>query len=88
MGNWLIKNVDGNDHAICSVCGDDTFLDPEWTDMDLWNYCPNCGAKMKESKTKYMYNDWLIQVKNYNNKEYMELSDDEQHDLYEEYLRS
>ena len=48
MGKWLIKRVGDYDHAICSVCGDDSFLSPEWDALELYRYCPNCGAKMQE----------------------------------------
>lgn len=50
MGQWLIKRVGDYDHAICSVCGDDSFLSPEWDALELYRYCPNCGAKMQEVK--------------------------------------
>ena len=47
MGKWLIKMVGDYDHAICSVCGDDSFLSPEWDALELYKYCPNCGTKME-----------------------------------------
>ena len=34
----------------CSVCGDSWVLDEDFdfdVVKDCWNYCPNCGAKMK-----------------------------------------
>lgn len=48
MGKWLIKNVGDSEHAICSVCGDDSYLSPEWDALELYKYCSNCGAKMQE----------------------------------------
>ena len=30
----------------CSVCKDCNIYD-EWADGKKWNFCPNCGAKMK-----------------------------------------
>lgn len=36
--------------AMCSVCGDEWILDEEFdfdTVVDLWHYCPHCGARMK-----------------------------------------
>ena len=47
MGKWLIKRVVNYDHAICSVCGDDSFLSPEWDALELYKYCPNCGCKIQ-----------------------------------------
>ena len=52
MGKWLIKRVGDYDHAICSVCGDDSYLSPEWDALDLYRYCPNCGAEMMEVKNE------------------------------------
>ena len=46
MGRWLIKRIDNYDHAICSVCGDDSYLSPEWDALELYKYCPNCGCAM------------------------------------------
>lgn len=48
MGKWLIKNVGDSEHAICSICGDDSYLSPEWDALELYKYCSNCGAKMQE----------------------------------------
>lgn len=48
MGKWLIKRVVDYDHAVCSVCGDDSYLSPEWDALELYKYCPNCGSKMQE----------------------------------------
>ena len=48
MGKWLIKRVGDYDHAICSVCGDDSFLSPEWDALEFYRYCPNCGCKIQE----------------------------------------
>ena len=48
MGRWLIKRVGDHDHAICSVCGDDSFLSPEWDALELYKYCPNCGSDNRE----------------------------------------
>ena len=34
----------------CSVCGESWVLDEDFdydVVKDFWNYCPNCGAKMK-----------------------------------------
>lgn len=50
MGKWLIKRVGDNDHAICSVCGDDSYLSPEWDALELYKYCPNCGSDNREAE--------------------------------------
>lgn len=52
MGQWLIKRIDNYDHAICSVCGDDSYLSPEWDALELYKYCPSCGAKMENEGSK------------------------------------
>lgn len=39
-GEWILNgNFAGLNHHKCSVCGKDEFR--------LWDFCPNCGAKMK-----------------------------------------
>lgn len=48
MGHWLIKRIDNYDHAICSICGDDSYMPSERDALALYKYCPNCGAKMQE----------------------------------------
>ena len=47
-GRWK-EEFDGIDTIYeCSVCGEQ-FVTLEGTPADnLWNYCPNCGAKMEE----------------------------------------
>lgn len=43
-GYWIDKHIRGSIEPYCSVCGDsvDTIYH--------YNYCPNCGAKMKEAE--------------------------------------
>ena len=49
-GRWIPHAVDARkgtmsiDEDVCSVCGKD-FLQIRETGC-VWNYCPNCGAKM------------------------------------------
>ena len=49
-GEWIGEGdgyADGEmvyDMWSCSECGE--YFD-EWDDRPTWNYCPNCGAKMK-----------------------------------------
>ena len=48
MARWVIEEIDGCKHAICSNCGDDSYLSPEWDALELYKYCPNCGSKNSE----------------------------------------
>ena len=41
-GKW--READDGDGAVCSVCGED-FCNI-YLEVDRFNYCPNCGAKM------------------------------------------
>lgn len=46
-GKWIEQDDEYNDTIYqCSVCGEE-FVTIEGTPADnLWNYCPNCGARM------------------------------------------
>ena len=50
QGEWIVTDEDGwanGTHAfICSECGNGYHLNIERVIGD-WNFCPNCGAKMK-----------------------------------------
>ncbi len=43
QGEWI--SVCGNKQCNCSVCGEGFDHTYEW--IERWNFCPNCGAKMK-----------------------------------------
>lgn len=46
QGRWEPrKDVPG--FVRCSVCHDCNIYD-DWADEKKWNYCPNCGADMRE----------------------------------------
>ena len=48
-GDWTIIDDEYNMETIyqCSVCKEDfVTIDGETPQENLWNYCPNCGAKM------------------------------------------
>lgn len=47
-GRWIEQDDEYNDTIYqCSVCGEE-FVTIEGTPADnLWNYCPNCGARME-----------------------------------------
>ena len=37
-------------YVYCSICHD-CYVEPEWVTKLKWNYCPNCGADMREEQT-------------------------------------
>ena len=43
QGEWMSKC--GNKVCTCSSCGEDYDHTYEW--IEKWNFCPNCGARMK-----------------------------------------
>lgn len=46
--DWSVADV----YYTCSVCEED-FVTIDGTPADnLWNYCPNCGARMKGAETE------------------------------------
>lgn len=45
-GRWEPRN-DVIGFVRCSVCHDCNIYD-DWADGKKWNYCPNCGADMRE----------------------------------------
>ena len=45
-GRWV--EADDGDGAVCSVCGED-FCNV-YLEVERFNYCPNCGADMRERK--------------------------------------
>jgi len=44
-GNWIGIDDDPCETFECDVCG---FVFDEWIEGDLYNFCPNCGADMRE----------------------------------------
>ena len=49
-GRWigLNRNRYNDDEATCSICGStfaSGYSDPSW-----WDYCPNCGADMRDGE--------------------------------------
>ncbi len=51
-GEWEPrKDVPG--FVRCSVCHDCNIYD-DWADRKKWNYCPNCGADMRERKDNHV----------------------------------
>ena len=50
LGQWLSHSIDGRyrsiDKDICSICGRQIEQDHGYQ----WNFCPNCGADMRDYK--------------------------------------
>lgn len=44
-GRWKKPKAKDFDVYICSECKE-AFIDIKTRDDSVWNYCPNCGAKM------------------------------------------
>lgn len=52
IGHWINRHIIANtsiDMIVCSECGEEFSYDVE-TGISEYNYCPNCGARMSESK--------------------------------------
>lgn len=52
IGHWINRHIIANtsiDMIVCSECGEEFSYDAE-TGISEYNYCPNCGARMSESK--------------------------------------
>ena len=47
-GNWL--SVPDKRDRICSICGSDEPYKFANENVDVFDYCPHCGAKMKRSE--------------------------------------
>jgi hypothetical protein len=43
QGEWI--SMCGNKQCDCSMCGERFDHTYEW--IERWNFCPNCGARMK-----------------------------------------
>ena len=58
-GKWLlVEYPDGYYHAVCSECG-------QWADEDVylkgkWNFCPNCGAEMRQDDPSHPFADSVM----------------------------
>lgn len=51
IGHWIEKDgFDGDTYYDCSECGESFCLIDGTPTDNLYNYCPNCGAKMTESE--------------------------------------
>lgn len=50
-GRWIEQEgYDGDTYYDCSECGESFCLIDGTPTDNLYNYCPNCGAKMAESE--------------------------------------
>lgn len=43
-GRWKKAHING--YLKCNHC-EDAFIYADWLESGKWNYCPNCGAKMR-----------------------------------------
>ena len=51
IGRWIVKEgFDGDEYYDCSECGESFCLIDGTPTDNLYNYCPNCGAKLTELK--------------------------------------
>ena len=51
IGRWIKKDgFDGDEYYDCSECGESFCLIDGTPTDNLYNYCPNCGAKLTELK--------------------------------------
>ena len=51
IGHWIEKDgFDGDTYYDCSECGESFCLIDGTPTDNLYNHCPNCGAKMQEVK--------------------------------------
>lgn len=52
-GHWIGDECNIGDMIyICSACKEEFILETGTPEENLYNYCPNCGAKMDEVVTK------------------------------------
>lgn len=65
QGEWIVESVDMYDDDVayrCSVC-DELFCTIEGTPADnLFNYCPNCGAKMARKHKDILSEGEIVKV--------------------------
>ena len=51
IGRWIEQEgFDGDEYYDCSECGESFCLRDGTPTDNMYNYCPNCGAKMREAK--------------------------------------
>ena len=47
-GKWIWKGEDGDSRWMCSECKCKEYVPTCNGVPNIWNYCPNCGARMDE----------------------------------------
>lgn len=51
QGEWIEReDWDGDYYYDCSVCGESFVLCDGTPSMNLYHFCPNCGARMENTK--------------------------------------
>lgn len=48
-GKWILKGEDGDSRLTCSECKCKEYVPTCNGIPDIWKYCPNCGADMRET---------------------------------------
>ena len=51
--HWIWKGDEGDSRFMCSACGGKENAPTCMGVPDIWEYCPNCGARMEE------YMNWI-----------------------------
>lgn len=46
--HWIWKGDEGDSRFMCSACGGKEHVPTCMGKPDIWEYCPNCGAKMDD----------------------------------------
>lgn len=50
--HWIWKGDEGDSRFMCSECGGKEYVPTCMGIPNIWEYCPNCGARMEEYNGK------------------------------------
>lgn len=50
-GKWIWKGKDGDSRFMCSECKSKEHVPTCMGVPNIWEYCPNCGARMDKDET-------------------------------------
>ena len=45
-GRWIPSDPDSDVWFYCSECETEIFTSWDYDEAEMWNFCPNCGARM------------------------------------------